>query len=161
MAQGNSKNKASRTARRWYTDFDINMKNHPQTNDVVLKYDLQAVTRSIRNLILTNFYERPFHPELGCGIRGLLFENYSPLMSVFLKRKIEEVLINHEPRINLTSIVINDDDFQSRNANVDIEGVREVSSNIADHNRLEVEIHFNIIGEVMNQSVKVNLRRLR
>ena len=82
-------------------------------------------------------------------------------MSVFLKRKIEEVLINHEPRINLTSIVINDDDFQSRNANVDIEGVREVSSNIADHNRLEVEIHFNIIGEVMNQSVKVNLRRLR
>ena len=82
-------------------------------------------------------------------------------MSVFLKRKIEEVLINHEPRINLTSIVINDDDFQSRNANVDIEGVREVSSNIADHNRLEVEIHFNIIGEAMNQSVKVNLRRLR
>ena len=49
MAQFNSKNKSSRVARRWFTDFDINMKNHPETKDMVLKYDLQAVTRSIRN----------------------------------------------------------------------------------------------------------------
>lgn len=152
---------SSKRQSRKFKDIDLNFDRHPVTNDINVVEDAIAIKRSVRNLILTNFYERPFHPELGCGIRGLLFENYSPLMSVFLKRKIEEVLINHEPRINLTSIVINDDDFQSRNANVDIEGVREVSSNIADHNRLEVEIHFNIIGEVMNQSVKVNLRRLR
>ena len=154
------KSTSTRQSRK-FKDIDLDFGRHPITNDVNVVEDAIAIKRSVRNLIQTNFYERPFHPELGCGIRGLLFENYTPVMNVFLKRKIEEVLINHEPRINLTSIVINDDDFQSRNANVDIEGVREVSSNIADHNRLEVEIHFNIIGEVMNQSVKVNLRRLR
>tara|TARA_B100000029_G_scaffold486456_1_gene540829 strand:- start:1079 stop:1591 length:513 start_codon:yes stop_codon:yes gene_type:complete len=156
----NVKSTSTRQSRK-FRDLDLNFDRHPVTNDINVVEDAIAIKRSVRNLILTNFYERPFHPELGCGIRGLLFENYSPLMSVFLKRKIEEVLINHEPRIKLNSIVINDDDFQSRNANVDIEGVREVSSNYTDHNKLEVEIHFNIIGEAMNQSVKVNLRRLR
>ena len=55
MAQFNSKNKSSRVARRWFTDIDINMTNHPNTKDVVLKYDINAVKRSVRNLILTNY----------------------------------------------------------------------------------------------------------
>ena len=74
MAQFNSKNKASRVARRWFTDIDTNMKNHPQTGDVVLKYDLNAIKRAVRNLVSTNPYERPFKPGLGVNLRGMLFE---------------------------------------------------------------------------------------
>ena len=105
MAQGNSKNKASRTARRWYTDFDINMKNHPQTNDVVLKYDLQAVTRSIRNLILTNHYERPFKPSLGANLRGLLFE-LDMAGSKVVERNIVDQINEFEPRADVRNVFV-------------------------------------------------------
>lgn len=105
MAQGNSKNKSSRTARRWYTDFDINMKNHPQTNDVVLKYDLQAVTRSIRNLILTNHYERPFKPSLGANLRGLLFELDMAGTKV-VEQNIIDQINKFEPRANVRNVFV-------------------------------------------------------
>ena len=62
--------------------------------------DVIAVKRALRNLVQTNFYERPFQPELGCGIRELLFEPFTPLTKVFLERKIEEVIVNYEPREN-------------------------------------------------------------
>ena len=74
MAQYNSKNQSSRVARRWFTDIDINMKNHPQTGDVVLKYDINSIKRAIKNLVSTNLYERPFKPGLGVDLRGMLFE---------------------------------------------------------------------------------------
>jgi len=74
MAQFNSKNKATRTARRWFTDMDINMTLHPESKDMVLKYDMQSVARSIKNLMQTNHYERPFAPSLGLNLRAKLFE---------------------------------------------------------------------------------------
>ena len=74
MAQFNSKNKSSRVARRWFTDIDVNMTLHPQSNDLVLKSDFNAIKRSVRNLVSTNLYERPFKPSLGVNLRGMLFE---------------------------------------------------------------------------------------
>jgi phage baseplate assembly protein W len=50
------------------------MKNHPQTGDIVLKYDINAIKRSVRNLVSTNLYERPFKPSIGVNLRGMLFE---------------------------------------------------------------------------------------
>ena len=63
--------------------------------------DVIGVKRAVKNLVQTNFYERPFQPELGCGIRELLFENFTPMTKVFLENKITEVLLNFEPRIDL------------------------------------------------------------
>ena len=145
------KSTSTRQSRK-FKDIDLNFTRHPVTNDIGTIEDVIAIKRSVRNLIQTNYYERPFHPELGCGVRGLLFENYSPLTSVFLKRKIEECLVNHEPRINLTGIIINGDDFSNS-------GI--VGNDDMDENRLEVEIQFNIIGVPYPQSVAINLQRIR
>ena len=103
MAQFNSKNKASRVARRWFTDIDINMANHPNTKDVVLKYDINAVKRSVRNLILTNYYERPFKPSLGANLRGLLFELDST-DSTMIKDSLRELIGTQEPRVSVKDI---------------------------------------------------------
>ena len=105
MAQFNSKNKADRVARRWFTDIDVNMKNHPQTGDVVLKYDINAVKRSIRNLVSINYYERPFKPGLGTNIRGMLFELNDDPSRIVLEQQIKDMLNNFEPRATFTNIM--------------------------------------------------------
>ena len=146
------KSSSTRQSRK-FKDIDLDFGRHPVTNDVNVVEDAIAIKRSVRNLVLTNFYERPFHPELGCGIRGLLFENFNPVNSMFLKRKIEECLVNHEPRIQLTGIIINGENLSG--------SVLDVRNQNADDNRLEVEIHFNIIGVPHPHSVSINLQRLR
>ena len=60
--------------------------------------------RSVRNLVLTNFYEKPFHPEIGSGIRDMLFENMTPITAVVLARKVEDVIENFEPRARLIGV---------------------------------------------------------
>ncbi len=150
----NVKSTSTRSSRK-FKDIDLDFGRHPVTNDVNVVEDVIAIKRAVKNLVQTNFYERPFHPELGCGIRGLLFENYSPLLNVFLKRKIEECLMYHEPRINLTGIVINGDDFEH------VAGEIISASNDIDSNRLRVEIYFTVIGVPLPQVVSMNLQRLR
>ena len=66
--------------------------------------DIQAVKRSVRNLVLLNHYEKPFHPEIGSGIRDMLFENMSTMTAIILARKIEDVIENFEPRVRLISV---------------------------------------------------------
>ena len=146
------KSSSTRQSRK-FKDIDLDFGRHPVTNDVNVVEDAIAIKRSVRNLVLTNFYERPFHPELGCGIRGLLFENFNPVNSMFLKRKIEECLVNNEPRIVLTGIIINGENLSGSGL--------DVRNQNADDNRLEVEIHFNIIGVPHPHSVSINLQRLR
>jgi len=148
----NVKSTSTRSSRK-FKDIDLDFGRHPVTNDVNVVEDVIAIKRAVKNLVQTNFYERLFHPELGCGIRGLLFENYSPLLNVFLKRKIEECLMYHEPRINLTGIVINGDDFEM--------GAAGQTTNDIDNNRLRVDIHFTVIGVSLPQVVSMNLQRLR
>ena len=144
------KSSSTRQSRK-FKDIDLNFTRHPVSNDIGTLEDAIAIKRSVRNLIQTNYYERPFHPELGCGVRQLLFENYTPMTSIFLKRKIEEVLQNYEPRISLTSIVINDDNLITN----------KLVGDDVDNNRLVVEIHFYIIGVPGPQAMSVELQRLR
>ena len=73
------------------------------TNDVNRLTDVEAVKRSVRNLINTNHYERPFHPEIGSDVRAMLFEPMTPLTALNLQRKVAEVLNNFEPRIRFTT----------------------------------------------------------
>ena len=104
MAQYNSKNKSSRVARRWFTDLDINMTLHPQSGDVTLKSDINAIKRSIKNLIMTNHYERPFKPSLGMELRGMLFE-LDTTDSIVLKNNIKTVSNTYEPRARVDDVM--------------------------------------------------------
>ena len=105
MAQFNSVNKSSRVARRWWTDIDINMKNHPETKDVSLKYDINSIKRSVRNLIMTNHFERPFKPGLGLNLRSNLFELDMAGTKV-IEEDIVEIITVHEPRASVKTVFI-------------------------------------------------------
>ena len=134
-----TKSKSTRNSRR-FRDIDLDFQRNFVTNDVNVVEDVIAIKRSVKNLVQTNFYERPFHPELGCGVRQLLFENFTPLTAIYMRRMIEEVLTNYEPRISLTSVNVDDDQ---------------------DRNRLVVDIHFRIIGVEGPQVVSTYLQRIR
>jgi len=134
-----TQNKSNRSSRQ-YKDIDLDFARNTVTNDVNVVEDVIAVKRAVKNLVQTNFYERPFQPELGCGIRELLFEPFTPMTKVFLERKIEEVLINYEPRINLQSVEVDDDQ---------------------DRNRLVVDIYFYVVGTPGPQQVQTFLQRVR
>ncbi len=134
-----TQSKSTRNSRQ-FRDIDLDFNRNAVTNDVAVVEDVVAVKRSVKNLIQTNFYERPFHPELGCGIRELLFENFTPMTRIFLQRKIEEVLINYEPRINLQNVAVDDDQ---------------------DNNRLVVDIYFYVVGVPGPQTVSTFLQRVR
>ena len=134
-----TQSKSTRNSRQ-FRDIDLDFNRNTVTNDVNVVEDIIAIKRSVRNLVQTNFYERPFHPELGCGIRELLFENFTPMTKIFLQRKIEEVLINYEPRINLQNVAVDDDQ---------------------DKNRLVVDIYFYVVGVPGPQVVQSFLQRVR
>ena len=134
-----TQSKSTRNSRP-FRDIDLDFGRNTITNDVNVVEDVIAIKRSVRNLVQTNFYERPFQPELGCGIRELLFEPFTPMTKVFLQRKIEEVLINYEPRIQLQNVAVDDDQ---------------------DNNRLVVDIYFYVVGVPGPQQVSTFLQRVR
>ena len=96
-------NKNARNARQ-YTDLDLFFAKKATSKDISKVTDIQAVKRSVRNLVLTNHYEKPFHPEIGSGVRDILFEPMTPLTAHILTRKIEDVIENFEPRARLISV---------------------------------------------------------
>ena len=87
-----------------YSDLDLFFGAKAASNDISKVKGIQAVKRSVRNLILTNHYEKPFHPEISGGIREMLFEPMSPLVAVVIARKIDDVITNFEPRARLISV---------------------------------------------------------
>ena len=89
---------------RQYKDLDLFFAKTQSSNDVRKVTDIQAVKRSVRNLVLLNHYEKPFHPEIGSGIRDMLFENMSNMTAFILAKKIEDVIENFEPRVKLISV---------------------------------------------------------
>ena len=101
-----------------YRDLDLFFGR--KTNDDLNKVtDIEAVKRSVRNLILTNTFEKPFHPEIGGNVRGLLFENMTPMTSAVIARKIEDSIINHEPRARLVGVKTQPD-FDTNGYNVSV-----------------------------------------
>jgi phage baseplate assembly protein W len=89
---------------RQYRDLDLFFAKTQSSKDVRKVTDIQAVKRSVRNLVLLNHYEKPFHPEIGSGIRDMMFENMSPITAFALTKKIEDVIENFEPRVRLISV---------------------------------------------------------
>ena len=132
-------NKSNRNSRR-YRDIDLDFGRNSTTNDIVKIEDVNAVKRSVKNLVQTNFYERPFRPELGSGVRQMLFEPFMPLTKTFLKRKIEEVLANYEPRAKIEQVAIDDE---------------------PDKNRIKATIYFYVVNSDEPVVVTTFLERLR
>tara|TARA_Y100000593_G_scaffold23704_1_gene46991 strand:- start:175 stop:600 length:426 start_codon:yes stop_codon:yes gene_type:complete len=135
-SQTNKSNKSVRTFR----DLNLDFNRNTDTNDIIKIEDVEAVKRSVRNLVNTNFYERPFHPELGCGIRQLLFEPFTPVTGMFIRRKVEEVITNYEPRARLDQVIVTESD---------------------DRNSLEVRVVFYTMNIANPVTVLTTLRRIR
>ena len=89
---------------RIYRDLNLNFTANPITGDVTTVTDVNAVKRSVRNLLLTNHYDKPFHPEIGSNIPYLLFENFGPVTGNQLSRAIEEMIGNFEPRARVENV---------------------------------------------------------
>tara|TARA_R100000234_G_C4911314_1_gene139998 strand:- start:74 stop:502 length:429 start_codon:yes stop_codon:yes gene_type:complete len=100
-AQGS--NTSDRNVRQ-YSDLDLFFSKKATSKDISKVTDVKAVKRSVRNLILTNPYEKPFHPEIGSGVRDILFEPMTPITAHVLTRKIQLVIENFEPRARLVGV---------------------------------------------------------
>ena len=141
MANYDSKSSTSKDrVTRIYSDLDLDFMRNHTTSDLTKLEDVEAVKRSVKNLIQTNHYERPFHPEIGSDVRALLFENMTPLTALNLQRKIEEVLNNFEPRAKITQILADPD---------------------IDRNGYKLTIKFYVIGIQNPITVETFLERLR
>ena len=132
-------NKSNQSVRT-FKDLNLDFARNTVTNDVVKIEDVEAINRSVRNLVNTNFYERPFHPELGCGARQLLFEPFTPVTSIFLRRKVEEVITNYEPRARLDQVIVTES---------------------PDRNAIEVRVVFYCMNIANPVTVLTTLQRIR
>jgi phage baseplate assembly protein W len=93
---------------RIFSDLDINFTVHPVNKDISRKYDDNAIKQSIKNLLLTRNFERPFHSEIGSPIRAMLFELPGPMFTVMLQRAVIDVINNFEPRVEVLDVRVND-----------------------------------------------------
>jgi phage baseplate assembly protein W len=128
------------TLTKLYSDLDFSFTKTPGRNDIALSYDEMAVVRAVRYLLLTKHYERPFQPNLGSGVEELLFEPISAITAAALKTEIESVIRNHEPRVNLVQVTIDED---------------------IDRNAYSISIEFYIGNNVQTTTVNLILERTR
>lgn len=124
----------------YYTDLNLAFQRHPLTGDVLLANDAEAIKKSIRNLVSYNEYEAPFQPDKGGGVRGLLFENFGPITTDYLRSKLLELIEKYEPRVKVESVVV----FQK-----------------PDQNRLDVTIDYTIVDLNRTESITVFVERTR
>ena len=97
-------NESTRSS-RIFKDLNLDFQQNTATKDIQKITDIEAVKRSVRNLINTNHYEKPFHPEIGSNLRAMLFELMSPQMNHVISKQIENLINNYEPRCNLTEVL--------------------------------------------------------
>jgi len=88
-----------------YKDLNLDFQQNSATKDIQKITDVESVKRSVRNLINLNYYEKPFHPEIGSNLRGLLFENITPQISHYMGKQIELLIKNYEPRCKMVEVV--------------------------------------------------------
>lgn len=125
---------------RTFSDLDLNFLANPVTKDINKRLDEQAIKASVRNLIMTANYEKPFHPEIGSPIKSLLFELSTPLLPILIEKAIRQTIDNFEPRVNLT----------------------DVSARLSDdNNAVYVVVEFTIINTSTVQTVNLTLNRTR
>jgi phage baseplate assembly protein W len=125
---------------RTFSDLDLSFAKHPLTKDVNIKYDAEDIKASVKNLVLTMNYERPFHSEIGSQVNALLFEPASPMLNVLLKRSIQDVIINFEPRVKLIDVLV---------------------THSTDNNEVFVSVTFTIINTSTPIAVDIILTRTR
>lgn len=120
-----------------YKDLDLNFTLHPRTHDVSTKTDVSAVLSSVRNLIKTANFERPFHPEIGCQIHTQLFEQLTPDVIATIIRTIKYTIENFEPRVELIDVKVSGEDH-----------------------RIFIEVTVKILALNIVQTAKFNLERV-
>lgn len=125
---------------RVYSDLDLNFTKHPITKDVARKLKENAVIASIKNIIFTNFNERPFNPNFGSGIRGLLFEPVDEITASNLYKVISTAINNYEPRVKIEAIQVVPD---------------------IDRNGYEITIRFYLLNSLKPITISTFLDRLR
>ena len=126
-----------------YKDLSLYFTPNPVSGDVTMVTDVQDIKRSVRNLVLTNRFEKPFHPEIASHVRDLLFERFTPITFNLLRNRIETVLANYEPRVSVTDVEIDD------------------TGEAIDGNELNVRIFFTLKNDPQIQSVDILLERVR
>lgn len=134
---------------RIFSDIDLSFQPNPGAPnvngevgkyDIAKKYDENAIKQSIKTLVMTNHFERRFHPEIGSQVSSLLFEPASPLLDAMLRQAIINTINNHEPRVQLLSV--------------------DVIFN-PDNNAVYVSIVFNIVNTSKPITVNLTLQRTR
>jgi phage baseplate assembly protein W len=125
---------------RQFTDLNLLFTPHPSTKDITVKTDEDAVKASIRNLISTNNFERPFHPEIGCQIYGLLFELLDPVTLEVMKQTVIDVIEKFEPRAAVLDVLLNEN---------------------VDKNSIDVEIIFRLVNNERPVSIRTAISRAR
>lgn len=127
-------------ATRVYTDLDLDFAAHPVTGDIVKKKGTAAISTSMKNLLLTNFYERLFQPSIGSNLNRLLFENMDNIIAGQLKTEIENVIRNYEPRVSIHAVTVKPD---------------------FDYQRYDVSVVFFIVNQTDPIQVNLFLERVR
>ena len=126
-----------------YRDLNLFFTPNPVSGDVSMVTDVQDIKRSVRNLVMTNKFDRPFHPEIASHVRDLLFERFTPITFNLLRQRIETILENYEPRVRVLEIQIDD------------------SGQMIDNNELNVRIFFALKNKPQTEFVDVMLERVR
>ena len=104
MAVYDAQSQNTARSTRQYSDLDLFFGKKTSNADIQKVTDVQAVKRSLRNLVQLNTYEKPFHQEIAGGVREMLFEPMSPILAAMIARKVEDVIENFEPRARLVSV---------------------------------------------------------
>jgi len=123
-----------------FSDFFTDFSQSPTSGMLNRKTNEDAVKQSVRNLLLTDKYERPYQPHIGSNIRAMLFENWSPAMGEVMKNHVQEVFDNHEPRADLVNCAVQTNDSQ---------------------NSIIVKIWFRLINTDVVEEFDVILKRVR
>lgn len=125
---------------RQYRDLDLNFNIHPLKKDINKNLDEIAVVNSIKNIVSTNFFEKPFQPDYGSNVRRMLFENLDVITASALEREIQQSVTNFEPRVELLSVRVNAD---------------------VEQNGFMVEMQFTILNRSDPVTINFLLERLR
>jgi len=125
---------------RSFKDLDLSFTIHPIRKDVNIYKNEYAVINSVKNLILTNHYERPFQPEIGSNIRRLLFENIDSIIAAQIERAVTETIENFEPRVSVSNITAIPD---------------------PDNNRYNLRLEFFVINQTSPITINFFLERIR
>ena len=124
-----------------YKDISLYFTRNPVTSDVSTVTDIQDIKRAVRHIVLLNPGEKPFHPEIGTGVRAALFQNFTAPIKALLSSRIQEQLRKYEPRIEVTNVSFNDN---------------------IDNNELSCKIEFNVRNAPQQtEEVDIFLQRLR